>query len=222
MLSLRHPRPRKRPAFFVWSRAGRLQYKRQDADQWKVSFNRASLRAAVLAGLLAGIAGCGVGGLVPARPPIRPGSVALPDTPLPPGEWTATGTVRKAVNSADEPAGTVIVRPWTFKKVCGISCHTLFLRQTLYGPSETVLVARDGSYIAAFPPVSVPCAHYPGEDAGTAQSYDVYTLRWSANRQQILAVEQQSSISRHCNGRQTNSWVATRTNPTARVPAPGP
>ncbi len=176
----------------------------------------------MLAGLVVGVVGCGVGGLVPARPPIRPGSVALPDVRLPPGDWTATGTVRQAVNSADEPAGTVIVRPWTFKKVCSVSCHTLFLRQTLYGPSETVLVAHGGSYTAAFPPVTVPCAHYPGEDAGTAQSYATYMLHWSADRQQLLAVERQSSISRYCSGTQTTTWVATRTDPTARVPAPGP
>jgi hypothetical protein len=187
-----------------------------------VSSSRASLRAATLGVLATGIAGCGSIGVDLPRPPIRPGSVALPDIPLPPGGWTATGTVREAVNSADEPAGTVLVRPWTFVKVCRTSCRTLFLRQTLYGPSETVLVAHDGFYAAVFPPVTVPCAHYPGEDAGTAQSYDTYTLRWSANRQQILAAEQQKSVSRSCSGTHTTSWVATRTNPTAAVPAQGP
>lgn len=156
------------------------------------------------------------------RPPIRPGSVPLPHVHLQPGEWTATGKVHMAVNSADEPAGTVLMRPWTFKRVCHTSCRTLFLRQTLYGPSETMVVAHDGFYTAAFPPVTVPCAHYPGEDAGTAQSYDTYTLRWAADHQRIIGVEQQRSVSRNCPGKQTDTWLATRNDPHAAVRAPGP
>lgn len=177
---------------------------------------------ATLAVLVAGAVGCSGIGSTPARPAIRPGSVPLPNITLPPGQWTAIGTVLAAANSADEPPGRKLTRPWTFAKVCDPACRTLFLRQTLYGPSETVLVAHHGFYTAAFPPVTVPCAHYPGEDAGTAQSYDTFTLWWSANRREILAVEHSRSISRSCPGANTDRWVATRTEPNAAVPAPGP
>jgi hypothetical protein len=186
----------------------------------KVSFNRAVLCAATPALLAALCAGCGRTEPTPTPPPIAPGSVRLPDVQLPPGQWTATGTVLRALNSADEPAGTKLVRPWTFTKLCDPACRTLFLRQTLYGPSETVLVARHGSYEAAFPPVTVPCAHYPGEDAGTAQSYDTYRLTWSADRQQVLAVSHQRAIGRSCPGSHTASWLATRTDPAAGAPGP--
>ena len=146
----------------------------------------------------------------------------MPDVALPPGGWTATGTVLNAVNSADEPAGTRLVRPWTFPTICNPGCRARFLRQTLYGPSETVVVPHHGFYTATFPPLTVPCAHYPGENGGTAQSYSTYTLRWSAKRQQILAVEHSSSTSANCPGSDTTRWVATRTNPTGPVPAQGP
>lgn len=171
--------------------------------------------------VVVGSAGCGGIGSTVTRSPIRPGSVALPDVRLPSGEWAAKGTVIRAVNSADAPAGTKLVRPWTFRKVCDRECHTLFLRQTLYGPSETKLLAHAGVYTASFPPVTVPCAHYAGEDAGTALSYDTYRLRWTANRRQILAIQHQRSVSRSCPGTQTTRWVATRVEPAA-VPAPGP
>jgi len=130
--------------------------------------------------------------------------------------------VIRAVNSADEPAGTRLIRPWTFRKVCARECRTLFLRQTLYGPSETVLVANHGIYTAVFPPVTTACAHYPGEDAGTAQSHDTYTLWWSHDRRHIIAVEHQRSVSENCPNTQTDRWVATRTEAAAAVPAPGP
>jgi hypothetical protein len=171
-----------------------------------------------LAYLAAGLIGCGGSG----PNPVRVGGVPLPHVALPPGEWTATGTVLRESNSADEPVGTVLKRPWTFTKICEPSCRTLFLRQTLYGPSETVVIARHGFYTAAFPPVTVPCAHPPGESTGTAQTYARYTLRWSANHEQLLAVEQKRSTSSSCPGTQTNRWVATRTNATAAVPAVGP
>jgi len=171
--------------------------------------------------LATGVIGCGSTGNL-ARPPITPGSVRMPDIRMPPGEWTATGTVLRAVNSADEPVGTRLVRSWTFSRICDPRCQTVFLRQTLYGPSKTVVVAHHGLYTAAFPPVTVPCAHYPGEDAGTAQSYDTYTLWWSHDRRQIIAREQNHSVSQNCPGAQTNRWVATRTDPTLSVPATGP
>lgn len=166
--------------------------------------------------------GCVGAGSTSARPPIAPGSVPMPNVSLPPGLWTANGTVLAAVNSADEPAGTKLVRPWTFFKVCNPSCRTIFLRQTLYGPSETVLIAHANSYAAAFPPVTVPCAHYPGEDAGTAESYDTYRLSWSLNHQQVSAVERDYTTGGSCGGSstQTTSWVATRVNPTASAPGP--
>jgi hypothetical protein len=97
-----------------------------------MAFSRTSLSAAVLAIIATGMAGCGEIQVTSTRLPIRPGSVPLPHVTLPPGQWTATGTVLAATNSADEPTGTVLQeRPWTFKQVCNPSCHTLFLRQTL-------------------------------------------------------------------------------------------
>jgi hypothetical protein len=147
----------------------------------------------------------------------------MPQVQLPPGAWTANGVVLAAANSADEPRGTTLAsRPWTFIRVCRQACRTLFLRQTLYGPSETEVVEHDGYYAAAFPPVTVPCAHYPGEDAGTGMSYDTYKLWWSNDHGQIRATEHGKTLSRNCPGSNTDRWVATRTNPNAAVPAPGP
>ena len=108
-----------------------------------------------------------------------------------------------------------------FIRVCHPACHVLFLRQTLYGPSETVLGTDHGYYTAAFPPVTVPCAHYPGEDAGTGMSHDTFKLWWSNDHRQILAIEQGRTLSHNRPGANTDRWVATRTNPTAAVPAPG-
>jgi hypothetical protein len=178
--------------------------------------------AALLAGLAVASAGCTVGESTRTRPPIQPGSVAEPHRQLAPGGWTATGTVVQAVNNADQPTGHVLVRPWTFIKQCASSCRTLFLRQTLYGPSLTTVSAHAGFYVAAFPPVTVPCAHYEGEDAGTEQSYDTYRLWWSADRGQLYAVSGARSVGRRCPGSQTIRWVATRTNPTKEPAALGP
>jgi hypothetical protein len=184
------------------------------------------LRPAVLVLLAVALAtsavGCASAAINSARPPIPPGSVRLPDVRLPAGQWTASGTVLRSANSADEPAGTKLVRSWTFGKTCDPACRTIFLRQTLYGPSETIVTSRHGFYTAVFPPVTVPCAHYPGEDAGTAQSYDTYTLRWSPDRQQIIAIEHQHGVSQTCPDTQANRWVATRTEPNADNLAPGP
>src|SRR6185437_8572914 len=75
------------------------------------------------------------------------------NVPLPPGKWAATGTVLKGEKMSNEPPGTVLKRPWTFRKVCNPSCHRVFLRWTLYGPSITRLVPHGSFYTANFPPV---------------------------------------------------------------------
>jgi hypothetical protein len=171
--------------------------------------------AVVAIGILAANRG---GSTMAASPaPISEGSVPPPNVSLPPGEWTAIGKDRETRNVADARAGTTEVRPWTFKHVCANTCRTVFLRQTLYGPSATVLVDHHGIYIARFPPVRVPCAHYPRENAGTALSFDTYTLRWSANRQQLVGVSRSRGVGQ-CPGEITTSWRATRNVPTA----PGP
>jgi hypothetical protein len=141
--------------------------------------------------------------------------------PPPIGLWAATGTVLSAVNLADERAGSVLKRPWAFRTICkSSSCRTIFLRETLYGPSRTVLVAHDGYYTAAFPPVAVPCS---GTGRFLGRLYDSYTLRWLANRKQILAIQHQRG-SGGCGlpSRQTTRWTATRIHPTlTAAAAPG-
>jgi hypothetical protein len=146
------------------------------------------------------------------------GSVKPPEVSLPDGEWTARGTVREADHSADFHAGSVKVRPWTFTKVCAATCHIMFLRQTLYGPSETEVVPHDGYYTAAFPPVTTPCVHYPGEYAGTSASYDTYRLQWADNGEKLVASSTERGSGPDCPGFTAETWVATRNNPNA----PGP
>ena len=141
--------------------------------------------------------------------------------PLPSGLWVATGTVLSAVNLAGEPVGTVLKRPWAFKTICTPSrCQTLFLRETLYGPSRTVLVGHHGYYTAEFPPVAVPCS---GTGRFLGRLHDSYTLRWSDNRQQLLAVQHQRGDG-GCGlpSSQTTRWTAARIHPgSPAAPAPG-
>ena len=140
------------------------------------------------------------------------------------GQWGATGTVLSAVNLANEPAGSVLRRPWAFKTICKSSwCRALSLRETLYGPSVTMLVAHHGYYTAAFPPVAVPCIGPQGVSRRRpGRLYDRYRLWWSANRRQLFAVQHQIGLG-HCGpiSRQTTRWTATRSYPTRAEPAPG-
>jgi hypothetical protein len=114
--------------------------------------------------------------------------------PLPPGAWKAIGVVTsQPATYSNQPVGAVLKRPWTFVKSCKSSCHTLFLRQTLYGPSATELVPTAGGlFTAVFPPVTVPCYYtrdYSGPRHPFGQSHDSYKLWWSADRGEIHAVE---------------------------------
>ncbi len=115
--------------------------------------------------------------------------------PLPHGQWAAIGTVLKGEEMSNEPPGTVLKRPWTFKRVCDPSCHRVFLRWTLYGPSITRLVAHGRFYTANFPPVEVPCvyprgSHYTHHRYGG--SHDNYKLWWSADGKHVHAMERQT------------------------------
>ncbi len=140
--------------------------------------------------------------------------------PPPSGLWAATGTVLSAVNLAGSAPGAVLKRPWAFRTTCTPSrCKTMFLRETLYGPSRTVLVAHRGYYTARFPPVAVPCS---GTGRFLGRLHDSYTLWWSANRQHLLAVQHQRGDG-GCGlpSRQTTRWTAARIH-TEPPPAPAP
>lgn len=191
----------------------------------EVRINRALLSGVTLAVLIAGgSAGCGVSVSTPRHPVLRSGSVPKPYVRFSPGEWTATGTILDT-QAADARPGETIVRPWDFTRSCeNRSCRTIFSRQTLYHREETPLDPRDGRYVAVFPPATVPCPHYPGEDAGTSQVYATFTLWRSANREVVYAIEHERYMGQQCGGGQTETvrWVAKRTNPTARMPAMGP
>jgi hypothetical protein len=152
-----------------------------------------------------------------------PGSVPRPNVRFSTGQWTATGTILET-QAVDARRGERIVRPWSFTRICEHrSCRTLFFRQTLYSREQTQLEAHSGRYFAAFPPETVPCPHYPGENAGTAEDYASFTLWWSANRHEVLALEHEHYVGRRCGGgNETIRWVARRTHPTARTPALGP
>jgi len=201
---------------------------------------RLLVAALLAAAAILSVQGCGAGvsagpqntrSSSSARQPARPGRAARPllraghdqnpaglrerhGGPPPTGIWAATGTVLSAVHLASAygsvHAGEVRKRPWAFKTICKLSwCRTLFLRGTLYGPSVTTLAAHHGYYTAAFPPVAVRCS-YSGELLG--QLHDSYTLWWSANRHQILALERSRGSGR-CDGppsRSTFRWTATR------------
>lgn len=136
------------------------------------------------------VLGCSTQGSDPAGPDVS--NLGPANVPLPPGEWAATGIVQKGTPLSNQPPGTVLKRPWTFKKTCIPSCRRMFLRWTLYGPSVTRLVAHGGFFTAKFPPVEVPCT-YPRGSSYTrhrfGQSHDSYRLRWSADGRRINAVE---------------------------------
>lgn len=114
--------------------------------------------------------------------------------PLPSGQWEAIGKVLVG-GSRNEPVGTVLKRPWTLKKNCGVSCATYLFRWTLYGPSETRLEPHGRFFIAKFPPVRVPCAYptrgYSGVMHAYGESHDVYEIRRPLGRTLIHAIEHQ-------------------------------
>ncbi|HVV88950.1 MAG TPA: DUF6159 family protein, partial [Solirubrobacterales bacterium] len=117
--------------------------------------------------------------------------------PLPPGEWEATGVKLTGVPGyTNEPAGTVLYRPWTFVKDCRHSCRIFFFRQTLYGPSVTKLVQIGRNrYVANFPGVRVPCAYqgtYTGPRRSFGRSHDRYRLYGRLSGNELHATEWQS------------------------------
>jgi hypothetical protein len=169
-----------------------------------------------LAGLILSLGGCGENGLTATPPQVQPGSVPRPTVHFQPGQWTATGTIL-ATEAADANPGELIERPWTFRRVCVPSCQTFLIFEGEYGPTEAVLVPHAGFYTAAFPRYTVPCAHRPGEDAGTAREYSVLKLWWSGDK--ILAIEHSRYVGNACpSGPETKRWVAVRTNPGAAAP----
>jgi hypothetical protein len=124
-------------------------------------------------------------------------SMGPANRPLPPGEWEATGTVVKGQSAqfTNEPIGTVLHRPWSFETVCKGTCQIVFLRQTLYGPSATELIAAGSDrYTASFPPVRVPCAYtatYSGPRRPFGESHDYYVLYGDPGGSELTATEQQ-------------------------------
>jgi hypothetical protein len=191
----------------------------------KASFRKAArfllVGSAAVAAVLA-IGGCGasVGNseyVVPNH------GLGLPNKPLPPGEWNAVGVVTAVGNPStytDEPVGAVLHRPWTFEESCDSSCHKVFFRQTLYGPSETTLVASGPErYAASFPPVVVPCSYtreyeseYPDELHEAGESHDEYEVWWSDHGTVAHAIEhtQQSGCYPGTEPPDTIEWTATR------------
>jgi hypothetical protein len=172
--------------------------------------------------------GCSAGVSVNSTGTSRHFGMGPPNKPLPPGEWEATGVVvGERASYSNEPVGTVLKRPWTFRKICNSSCHRVFFRQTLYGPSVTRLIpAGGGRYTAAFPPVTVPCYYtrdYPHARHPFGQSHDSYKLWWSANREKIRAVEHQTQTGcyRTEEPPSVTRWFATRNQRSAAAPAPG-
>lgn len=124
-------------------------------------------------------------------------SMGPANRPLPPGEWEATGIkLTGTPGYTNEPAGTVLYRPWTFVKDCKHSCRIFFFRQTLYGPSATRLVQIGRNrYVANFPGVRVPCAYqgtYTGPRRLYGQSHDRYRLYGRLSGNELHATEWQS------------------------------
>lgn len=179
--------------------------------------------AACAVGVLAGCATVRIQAQAPRRVPITPGSVPRPYVDFAHGPWTATGTVETAPNSADSAPGERLVRPWWFVNSCHPKCRIMFIRETEYGTEETpVVVGLLDSHSAEFPPSPVPCAHYTGEDAGSAEDTSTFLFWWSENHQVIHASERTTTTSDRCPaGPSLTSWVAVRSDPTASPPAPG-
>lgn len=191
-----------------------------------ISMARAKTVSCLFVGaLLAGAsAGCGVSISTSVHHVVPPGSVPRPYVRFSSGEWTATGTILET-HAADGRPGERIVRPWNFARICeNHYCRTVFIRQTLYSQEETPLEAHGGRYVADFPPETTPCPHYPGEDAGTSQNYATFTLWWSANHKEVLAMEHEKYVGHDCGGGETETvrWVARRTDPAVPTPALGP
>jgi hypothetical protein len=120
---------------------------------------------------------------------------------------------------SNEPVGTVLKRPWTFKTVCEPTCRKIFLRWTLYGPSETQLKSRGGFFTAKFPPVMVPCYYpthgYSGIMRPFGESHDAYKVWWSLDRTRIHALERQ--IQTGCyRGPRHPSWTRWLAVPNSR------
>lgn len=143
---------------------------------------------------------------------------------LPAGEWEATGIKLTGVPGyTNEPAGTVLYRPWTFVRDCRHSCRILFFRQTLYGPSVTKLVqiGRD-RYVASFPGVRVPCAYqgtYTGSRRSFGLSHDRYRLYGKLSGDELRATEWQRESGcypQEPEPPEVTRWRAVRSDPQAR------
>jgi hypothetical protein len=143
---------------------------------------------------------------------------------LPAGEWEATGRVVWVGPNVltNQPPGTVLRRPWYFRRTCEETCEIVFARWTLYGPSATRLQKRGRFYVARFPPVTVPCSYprgssYPRHLSG--QSHDTYRLRWSRDGARIHAVEHrvQTGCYETPEAPDITHWHATRAP--ARIPS---
>jgi hypothetical protein len=155
----------------------------------------------------------------------RPGTcqVAPPQVHLPTGEWTATETIL-TTNAIDACAGERLVRPWGFRRRCNAgTCKTYLFTASYYGVDVATIVpdGRD-RYIAVFRPTPVPCPHRPGENAGTNEDSGTITL-WRSPHTQILHGLGRERQTGPCGSGiiSTSSYVATRTNTTANLPAEG-
>ena len=155
-----------------------------------------------------------------APPHVAPGSVQPPSVAFSTGDWTATGTYLET-QDADFRPGDVINRPWYFRKICrDRSCQTVLTRETLYDVETAPVERQGGRYVVDWPPSAVPCPHYPGENAGSAEVYATLVLQWSANHQTLAGTERARSVGQPCGGGPPDviRWVARRTNPAARPP----
>lgn len=170
---------------------------------------RLHLGCALLLALLSGACiGCSSSGTTPA--------VCCANAPMPRGEWEAVGTVAASDGYINEPTGTILNRPWWFRKICASSCRIEFVRGTLSGLSKTILKRHRGYYSAAFPPVKVPCPYPAGSSPRSfGFDHDSYVLRWTSDRHEIHAMEH-SEGGGECgpgSARQTVEWVATLAAP---------
>ena len=103
-----------------------------------------------------------------------------------------------------------------FQQVCHGACKVFFARETLYGPSVTLLLERGHAYTAKFPPVRVPCS-YPRGSSYTphpyGESHDSYRLWWSNHHTQLRAVEHRLATGCYPNPDppDVTRWQAVRT-----------
>ena len=156
----------------------------------------------------------------------RPGTcqVAPPQIHVPIGEWTATETIL-ITTSVDACTGEQLVRPMDFRRRCDADhCKTHLYSVDYYGAAVAdVVPAGEERYLATFKPTFVPCAHRPGEDAGTDRDYGTITLWWSPDKQTLHGLGRDYQVGPCGSGPvETSSYEVKRTNPTAKPLAEGP